>query len=325
MGIAAPPWETEGIDDFLPAAMGEGGGENATEPLEPQVVGPLLVWAIRVVEDFAEDILAASQENRRLSALADATAVNPAGRAALEAYLLPLIDSGAPLPAAEHRGAPAVARIFVAATTSASLTQVDRFPKRHGLTSLVVQRPGPCPLQVPITGRIEGRPWRDHVDFNEAAALMRHLGTAAAIICLYLTGMRPQEVQGLRSGCCPDPEPRRDGTPGRHLIRSRHYKNVTNDDGHRMALIKRHADLKNEFYERVRREAKQVPEPERRLRETVSKLKKTVSEQRAEIEQLRRQVTNLTLASAVLTHQTGLRGNLTSTAHNVFPFTPPRS
>ncbi|MFF7359116.1 hypothetical protein ACFZA1_42010 [Streptomyces filipinensis] len=55
---------------------------------------------------------------------------------------------------------------------------------------------------------------------------MRHLSTAAMIVCLYVTGMRPQEVQGLRSGCCPDPE---DG--GRHLIRSRHYKNVTDDDG----------------------------------------------------------------------------------------------
>ncbi|WP_328643327.1 hypothetical protein [Streptomyces canus] len=86
-----------------------------------------------------------------------------------------------------------MARILVAATTGASLTQVDRFTKRHGLTSLVVQRPGRCPLQVPVTGRIEGRPWREHVDFNESAALMRHLGTAAAIICLYFTGKRPQE------------------------------------------------------------------------------------------------------------------------------------
>ncbi|GAA2293136.1 hypothetical protein SVIO_055490 [Streptomyces violaceusniger] len=42
---------------------------------------------------------------------------------------------------------------------------------------------------------------------------------------------------------------------------------------HRMALQKRHADLKNEFYERVRAETKQLPESERRLRKTVSDLK----------------------------------------------------
>ncbi|MGW3460586.1 hypothetical protein ACWDE9_13735 [Streptomyces olivaceoviridis] len=37
---------------------------------------------------------------------------------------------------------------------------------------------------------------------------------------------------------------------------------------HRMALQKRHADLKNEFYDRVRTETKQMPESEMRLRRT---------------------------------------------------------
>lgn len=64
---------------------------------------------------------------------------------------------------------------------------------------------------------------------------MRHLGTAAAVVCLYLTGMRAQEVQGLRSGCCPDPGPAPGGAPGQHLIRSRHYKNVTDVDGNHVS------------------------------------------------------------------------------------------
>jgi hypothetical protein len=58
-------------------------------------------------------------------------------------------------------------------------------------------------------------------------------------------------------------------------------------DVHRMALMKRHADLTNEFYERVRTEAQHVPEAERRLRESVVKLKETVSNQRREIKELR--------------------------------------
>jgi len=36
-----------------------------------------------------------------------------------------------------------------------------------------------------------------------------------------------------------------------------------------MALLKRHADLKNEFYERVRAETTQVPEAETWLRKNV--------------------------------------------------------
>jgi hypothetical protein len=103
-GISRPPWEGEGIDGYLPAADGAAGGENTTEPLDPQVAGPLLVRAIRVVEDFSGDILAAWAENRRLTALAGSTPGSPAGRAAPEAYLPPLIRSGSPLPTNEHKG-----------------------------------------------------------------------------------------------------------------------------------------------------------------------------------------------------------------------------
>ena len=69
----------------------------------------------------------------------------------------------------------------------------------------------------------------------------------------------------------------------------------------RMALIKRHADLKNEFYERVRTDTQQVTDEERQLRQTVAKLRRTIASQREEIRDLRHQVTRLTLAAAVLT------------------------
>ena len=73
---------------------------------------------------------------------------------------------------------------------------------------------------------------------------------------------------------------------------------------HRMALLKRHADLKNEFYQRVRNETAQTPEIEARLRETVAQLQATIDSQRDELEELRRVVANLTLASAVLMQET---------------------
>ncbi|MFI6730959.1 hypothetical protein NRF20_05825 [Streptomyces sp. R-74717] len=90
---------------------------------------------------------------------------------------------------------------------------------------------------------------------------------------------------------------------------------------HRMALLKRHVDLKNEFYERVRNETQQIPETEKRLRETVTKLKKTIAEQRTEIQELRDLVTRLTLASAVLTQ--GKAASAEPASDNVIPF--PRS
>ncbi|WP_016572634.1 hypothetical protein [Streptomyces noursei] len=251
--IPRPPWDTEGVDNFLPAVDGGSGGENSTEPLDPHVLGPLLVWAIRFVDDFADDILVAWAEVRRLTAHVDATPSTPEGRAAVEEFLLPLVDSGALLPSTWHKGRRSLALTYIAAITGASFGQVDRFNQRHRLSDLAARRAGSCPLEFPVTGRIDGKLWREHMDFSEAAELMRHLGTAAAVICLYLTGMRPQEVQGLRSGCCPDPEPGPGGVPGRHLIRNRreenaeddtppphlvrgrHYKNVTDDDGNHVS------------------------------------------------------------------------------------------
>ncbi|WP_329539236.1 hypothetical protein [Streptomyces sp. NBC_01358] len=96
-------------------------------------------------------------------------------------------------------------------------------------------------------------------------------------------------------------------------------------DVHRMALVKRHADLKNEFYERVRTEAKQMPESEKRLRETVSKLKKTLANKEAELQELRRQVTLLTLASAVLTEEQRSASGPVPAPGNVIPFRPSSS
>jgi integrase len=234
-GVTRPPWGIEGVDGFLPSAGGSGRGENSTEPLDPRVLGPVLVWAIRFVEDFADDILAAWAERCRLFAAASANQATAESHAALEEFLLPRVRSGTPLPSLYRKGRSMLACTYIAALTGASTSQVNRFAAKHQLYTPVAERPGACPLHVPIRGQIDGKPWREHIDFEEAAELMRHLGTAAAILCLYLTGMRPQEVQGLRSGCCPDPEPTADGASGRHLIRSRHYKNVTDEDGNHIS------------------------------------------------------------------------------------------
>ncbi|MEV4338038.1 hypothetical protein [Streptomyces sp. NPDC049590] len=95
-------------------------------------------------------------------------------------------------------------------------------------------------------------------------------------------------------------------------------------DVHRMALMKRHVDLKNHFYERVRNETSQVPESEKKLRETIARLRKTVKDQSAEIEELRQQVTRLTLASAVLTQARNAPQPSASGASNVTQLRPRR-
>jgi septin family protein len=91
---------------------------------------------------------------------------------------------------------------------------------------------------------------------------------------------------------------------------------------HRMALMKRHADLKNGFYERVRTETQQITGEERRLRQTVAKLRRAIAGQREEIRDLRHQVTQLTLAAAVLTQDQAESRTAPAAPSNVVPLRP---
>ncbi|MFD5272116.1 hypothetical protein [Streptomyces sp. NPDC058335] len=70
-------------------------------------------------------------------------------------------------------------------------------------------------------------------------------------------------------------------------------------------------------------EARQVPEAEQRLRETVTKLRKTIAAQRTELEELRQFVTSLTVANAVLTHQHRTAAQPAPVPDNVVPLHPP--
>ncbi|MEV7238292.1 hypothetical protein AB0N06_31425 [Streptomyces sp. NPDC051020] len=69
---------------------------------------------------------------------------------------------------------------------------------------------------------------------------------------------------------------------------------------HRMALDKRHADLKEEFYARVRSETHQTPEVERRLRKEVVRLKEALKDSRAAEAESRHRAEQMALAAAVL-------------------------
>jgi len=267
VGVTRPPWDFEGMDDFLPDEGESRGRENVTEPLDPAVVAPLLVWSLRLVQDFAEDIFAAWGERNRMIAQAETNQTSPEGLASLHDYIKRLLADEAPIHVATLKGTTAFARSYLAALTGANLKQVHWAGIKYDLPRLAMKRPGPCPLAIPVTGLIEGQPWRETIDFSEAEILRRHLGTAAVIIILYLTGMRPQEVQGLRAGCCPDPEENAAGTTRHlvysettddesgesdsgeageadeaksdeealHLITGHHFKTVVNDDGHHVS------------------------------------------------------------------------------------------
>ncbi|MFD7551717.1 integrase [Streptomyces sp. NPDC059816] len=226
LNIPKPPWEREGVDDFLPAASAS--GENFTEALSPKTMGPLLIWALRVVDAFAEDILAAWAENRRLRTTAKTATRTEEGQARLNTYLADLSDQGRPMPSTIVNGRPRTAALYIAGITGASLGQVNAaLNKRRRWREYLAAHPGGCPMPAPVNGKIGGMRWAPSIDYDEAPWLMRHLVTARFVVLSYLTGMRPGEVLGLRAGCCPDP----DDTTQRHVIHGHVCKTAIDEDG----------------------------------------------------------------------------------------------
>ncbi|RSN53992.1 integrase [Streptomyces sp. WAC 04229] len=227
VGVSEPPFSRT-VEDFLPPHPA--GGENAIEPLAPATMGPLLIWALRTVEDFADDILTAHTARQTITAQAARTRATPAGRTAVRAYLAELVAQQRPLPATLALGRPALAQAYIAARTGAAPHQVQRVMREESerLRPYLHAHPGPCPMDIPITGTVEGRPWTEAIDFYDATKLWRHLGTAAFIVANYLTGMRPSETLTLRRGACQISE------TGPPLLHAHTYKTAKAPDGTRL-------------------------------------------------------------------------------------------
>jgi hypothetical protein len=172
------------------------------------------------------------------------------GRARIRDYLRQLRDSGQPLPTytassrltalaaairkpgrwpSQYGQPPLLHTGFVAGTLGVSVDQVHGVAKHCPQDFQGVAVGKGAPLLVPITARLEGRPWRGPVDFEEAMELAGHLRTAALITIAYLTGMRPKEVLHLERGCSTS-ESQPQGTI-RYRITGRHFKGVKDKDG----------------------------------------------------------------------------------------------
>ncbi|MEV6928128.1 hypothetical protein AB0M46_27015 [Dactylosporangium sp. NPDC051485] len=234
--LTAPPWLTEGIDDYLPA--GSSGGENNTDAINPDTMGPLLIWALRFVEDFADDILTAFAEQQQLRdathARAEAATRDNDTFAKIEAFLEDLLQHGQAVPSRSRNGGLELTHpsLFVAGVTGTRVSEATIVLKRQRWADAAAANPGPCRLSTPATATIAGTLWQPGFDFYAIGDLHRHLVTACFVVIAYLTGMRPAEVLALRSGCCPDP----DGTsseagPMRFLINGKVFKNARDDDG----------------------------------------------------------------------------------------------
>lgn len=189
-------------------------GENTTDRIPEQVIGPLLTWALRWIEDFSDDILRAHDE---FLDLRENTCQNRIRRGAprikgAPAYLAKVLDryraQGQPLPGA--RGCPSqrtdtwvvnnshLAR-QVGCNRGAFNTDTCRAMIADAVRELGIDHG--TYLLTQATGRLDGRPWHGRIAYEDVQRLDRLLATACYIVVAYLSGMRDSEVKHLARGC----------------------------------------------------------------------------------------------------------------------------
>ncbi len=236
MRLPAPePWDGETISDLLGRARPR--AENRTPRIREQTMQPLLSWAMRFVEDFAEDIISAWHEHAMLTSRTRkddgraGTAHLPGElRLKVEAYLDRLRERGEPLPGTIGSDGvlgidwPHLSRVLDC-NRSLQLTRTARLIVESGLPVA----PGAI-LDAPITGQLDGRPWREtRIHGGEALGLARMLSAACLTIICYLSGARPGEVLSLRRGCL-----QRDDANGLWLMRGRYWKGAKDAKGNKI-------------------------------------------------------------------------------------------
>jgi integrase len=217
-------------------------GENATDRIPAQVLAPLLAWALRWVEDFADDIVAGvaewgvlagqTQTNRRRAAAEPATGALDRLEELLEDYR----REGRRLPVDPRRpGTVNVSHLAreVGCTPSSLNPSPLRAVRQRRLLSEAVADLGLAEdtyLRTPVNGLLDGRRWLPGLSYQDADLYVRLLRAAAYVVIAFLSGMRDSEIKHLRPGCvstwCDS-----DGRPVRRKLESLAFKNEADPAG----------------------------------------------------------------------------------------------
>lgn len=183
---------------------GRASAENATDRIPEAVHGPLLVWALRFVDDFSEDILAAADLRRHLHdpARRPGAGVNSGASEKLRRRLADHLARRQPLPG--YQGSVNINHL--AKESGCDRSVCVRLHAEIDVVAAVVGVSAHAYFDIPITGKLDGRPWIEGVaaDYrvdDGLARLARMMQAATCIVLSFLSGMRDAEVKHLRRGC----------------------------------------------------------------------------------------------------------------------------
>lgn len=214
--LSRPTWEQGpgGRSDILGPANWS--SENKTIPIHPQTMSATLIWALRFVDNFSADILAAKAMKATPCTISGELAqVSPQKR--FSGYLRDRLNDGGTAPGTELRKTPGnrgFAKQFIAWQLGIPAEQLGNLAVPESLARKL-QPSDEAALPLSITGTVDGHTkWIEAIDYYNVEALCRLLATASMIITSYLTGMRAEECRALEKGCC---------TPAKTCSGQQHY------------------------------------------------------------------------------------------------------
>ncbi|MCG7598028.1 hypothetical protein [Mycobacterium sp. PSTR-4-N] len=200
--LARPLWENSHIGRTSVLGPANWSSENKTAPIHPQTMAGLLVWALRFVTDFSDDILTAKALKATPRHIPPSLQVlDPYPR--FRAYVQQRRQGSKTLPGWVSSNRPhmrSLAKGFIGWQIGLSPEEAKVINTQSLVGSLTLSEEAHLPM--PITGSIDGADWTPAINFYEVEELCRHLATAAFVVVAYLTGMRGEECRALERGCC---------------------------------------------------------------------------------------------------------------------------
>ncbi|RAX46271.1 hypothetical protein DQ353_20220 [Arthrobacter sp. AQ5-05] len=234
---AVAPWLDERSYDLLGRPPQRRG--NLTPRIADETLVPLMAWAMRFIEDFADDIIASYHQYHELikheyrhRPSAQQESIAPSTRKKrLRLALRELKDAGLGLPG----------RVLPDGTREVRWQHLGRLARGPGASyprydQQVITRSklfidDDAYLMVPCTRLLDGKLWRGrYLTWDEIIPLTTHLQTACFIVVSYLSGMRPGEVLSLDRDCL-----KFDTSTGLWNVVGKRWKSAKEKDGQKVA------------------------------------------------------------------------------------------
>jgi integrase len=232
----APPWQGDDATTIL--GRRKRAGENRTPRIPPATMDRLLLWSLRFVDCFADDILAVRDEYVELAGRTfrerHRREAGHYGRspAVFEKEVAALVERlrelGAGLPGKPGLdGGHVVDRQHLVRLLNAPTHRLKRPAVRRLLETSGLAVADAAYLHAPVRALLDRVPWRSRpISFAEAERLMMHLSTACFVVIAYLSGMRPGEALTLRRECVSH-----DAATGLRLLHGKKWKGAVDESG----------------------------------------------------------------------------------------------